>query len=257
MTAASAPALRIIRLLSDMLGVAFEPVGAPSRMPGFLFDMNIFFQRLLSRFLRDNLTGSTIKEEAAIRNIFAYASDANPRHRSSPAPRPDFALFRGSALGGFMDAKYRDIWERGLPTDWIYQLSIYALASPIRVSVLLYATMNADACDERIEVRQPVHWSNERPASVILRPVPLMRLAGTSRPRPTGDPIHGAAAVGGRNCHFSGTQIYAIDTRRRCPGSLILLRVVCLRGLHHVWPLAVDVSFSDPADHLASCGKGR
>ena len=65
----------------------------------------------------------------------------------------------------------------GLPADWLYQLSIYALASPTRVSVLLYGTMNADACDERIEVRQPVHWSNERPASVILRPVPLMRLA--------------------------------------------------------------------------------
>ena len=43
LTAASAPALRIIRLLSDMLGVAIEPSGAPSRMPGFLFDMNIFF----------------------------------------------------------------------------------------------------------------------------------------------------------------------------------------------------------------------
>jgi 5-methylcytosine-specific restriction enzyme subunit McrC len=177
LTAASAPALRIIRLLSDMLGVAIEPGGAPSRMPGFLFDMNIFFQRLLSRFLRDNLTGSTIQDEAAIRNIFAYAADANPRGRSSPAPRPDFALFHGNALGGFMDAKYRDIWKWGLPADWLYQLSIYALASPTRVSVLLYATMNADACDERIEVRQPVHWSNERPASVILRPVPLIRLA--------------------------------------------------------------------------------
>jgi hypothetical protein len=33
--------------------------------------------------------------------------------------------------------------------------------------------MSAEARDERVEVRQPVRWSNKRPASVILRPVSL------------------------------------------------------------------------------------
>jgi hypothetical protein len=33
--------------------------------------------------------------------------------------------------------------------------------------------MAADARDERVEVRQPVIWSDKGPASVILRPVPL------------------------------------------------------------------------------------
>ena len=42
-------------------------------MPGFLFDMNVFFQRLLSRFLRDNLAGARIADELAIRNLLAYA----------------------------------------------------------------------------------------------------------------------------------------------------------------------------------------
>ncbi|MFZ0151984.1 MAG: hypothetical protein WAM72_27240 [Xanthobacteraceae bacterium] len=177
LTAANRPALTVIGLLQDTLGVAFGSAQELSRMPGFLFDMNSFFQRLLSRFLHDNLTSARIADEVAIRNLFAYAPDANPRLRSAPAPRPDYALFDGNRLHGFLDAKYRDVWDRGLPAEWLYQLSIYALASPREVSVLLYASMSAKARDERLEVRQPVLWSNKRPASVILRPVPLPYLA--------------------------------------------------------------------------------
>src|SRR5262249_48102285 len=153
------------RLLHDMLGVELEPVGDPSRMPGFLFDMNLFFQRLLARFLRDNLTSARIEDERAMRNVFAYAPDANPRRRSVPAPRPDYALFRGDTLCGFLDTKYRDIWERSLPAEWLYQLSIYALGSPRQVSLLLYASMAEKACDERLQVRRPVLRPGECPAS--------------------------------------------------------------------------------------------
>ena len=156
LTAACGPALTIIRLLHDTLGIAFDSGQPPSRMPGFLFDMNIFFQRLLSRFLRENLAGARIADELAIRNLFTYAPDANPRQRRAPAPRPDYALFYDKVLHGFLDAKYRDVWERSLPAEWLYQLSIYALASPSEVSVLLYASMSAEARDERVEVRQPV-----------------------------------------------------------------------------------------------------
>ena len=176
LTAANGPALTIIRLLHDMLGVAFDPVRQPIRMPGFLFDMNTFFQRLLSRFLHDNLTGQRIKDEWAIRNVFAYAPDANPRRRTAPQPRPDYALFHGNSLRAFLDAKYRDTWARSLPVEWLYQLSIYALASPAGVSVLLYASMAGEAQDEQLDVRQPVAWSSKGQASVILRPVPLLGL---------------------------------------------------------------------------------
>ena len=51
LTAAYAPALATVRLLLDAQGLAFEKAGPPQRTPGFLFDMNVFFQRLLSRFL--------------------------------------------------------------------------------------------------------------------------------------------------------------------------------------------------------------
>jgi|HubBroStandDraft_4_1064222.scaffolds.fasta_scaffold00671_1 5-methylcytosine-specific restriction enzyme subunit McrC len=177
LTAASRRALTIIRLLHDMLGIAFDSGQLPSRTPGFLFDMNVFFERLVSRFLHDNLAGARVVDQLAIRNIFAYVPGALPRPRRAPSPRPDYALFYDKALHGFLDAKYRDLWDRSLPAEWLYQLSIYALASPSEVSVLLYASMSAGARDERVEVRQPVLWSTNRPASVILRPVPLSYLA--------------------------------------------------------------------------------
>jgi 5-methylcytosine-specific restriction enzyme subunit McrC len=176
LTSASAPALTLIRLLTEMQGVAFEPNKPTSRTPGFLFDMNRFFQRLLSRFLRENLVLEQIKDESAIGSLFAYSADANPKRRSSPRPRPDYALVRGTKVEAFLDAKYRDIWEKGYPSDWLYQLAIYALASPSQVSVMLYATMSAGAQDECIEIRQPLTWSNKGPAVVILRPVLLQKL---------------------------------------------------------------------------------
>jgi 5-methylcytosine-specific restriction enzyme subunit McrC len=177
LTAANEAALTIIRLLTDMQGVAFETVEASSRTPGFLFDMNRFFQRLLSRFFSENLTATRILDERAISNVFAYSASVNPKGRSNPKPRPDFACIRDNRLCGFVDAKYRDIWEKGLPAEWLYQLSVYAMASPLQVSVLLYATMAVEARDEQIEIRQPVAWSNKGPACVIIRPVLLPKLA--------------------------------------------------------------------------------
>lgn len=115
-------------------------------------------------------------------NVFAYSRDENPRRRCPPAPRPGYALFDGKELCGFLDAKYRDVWERGLPAEWLYQLSIYALASPPAVSALLYATMSAEASDERVEIRQPVSWSTRSPASVIMRPISLPYLAALLDP---------------------------------------------------------------------------
>jgi 5-methylcytosine-specific restriction enzyme subunit McrC len=182
LTAASGPALTIIRLLHDLRGIAFDSAQQPIQMPGFLFDMNIFFQRLISRFLHDSLTSARIADEAAIRDLFAYAPDANPKKRRAPTPRPDYALFHGTTLKGFLDAKYRDVWEQSLPVEWLYQLSIYALASPSEVSVLLYASMSTEARDERVEVHQPVLWSGKGSASVVLRPVPLPYLAELINP---------------------------------------------------------------------------
>ncbi len=190
LTAAARPALTVIRLLQEAQGVGFDPGLRESRVSGFLFDMNIFFQRLLSRFLHENLSAARIEDERVIRKLFTYAPDANPRRLTPPAPRPDYALYRENVLSGFMDAKYRDLWQRSLPPEWLYQLSIYALASPSEISILLYASMSQGAKDERIEIRQPVSWSVKSPASIIIRPVPLDYLAQLVAP----NRMHGSAA---------------------------------------------------------------
>ena len=177
LTETSRPSLTILRLLQDAMGVAFGPTQGSSKMPGFLFDMNMFFQRLLSRFLNENLSTVRIEDELPIRDLFAFAKGANPKNRQVPKPRPDYAVFRGKNLIGFVDAKYRDIWTRDLPAPWLYQLSIYSLASPTRTSVILYASVDNLARDEKMEIRPPFHDASGTPASVILRPVPLITLA--------------------------------------------------------------------------------
>ena len=170
------PSIIIIRLLKQMLGAASEANAKMSRTPGFLFDMNLFFQRLVSRFIREN-TCSEIFDEQSIHKLFSYGPNKSQKRRRPPSPRPDFALYNNRALSHFLDAKYRDIWVRRFPIEWLYQLTAYSLASPRRVSVILYASMSDDACDELIEVRQPIAWSDDIPAVVVMRPVPLVPLA--------------------------------------------------------------------------------
>ena len=153
-----------------------------ANVAGYLFDMNKFYQRLLSRFFHENLTNLSIQDEYSLNDIFAYASAPNPRRQRVPKPRPDFAAFHRKVLLGFLDAKYRDLWEKDLPPDWLYQLSIYALASPNHQSVMLYATMSAEARQAKIEVRSPYLLNSNSLASVVLRPVDLGRLAELTIP---------------------------------------------------------------------------
>jgi 5-methylcytosine-specific restriction enzyme subunit McrC len=177
LTVAYRPALIILRLLLAMQGVDTASTSASVRTPGYLFDMNAFYQRLLSRFFRVNLIGQTIRDEYSLRHTFSYAPEGNPRRQKAPSPRPDYALFDAKGLKGFLDAKYRDAWERGIPADWLYQLSVYALASPSHTSTLLYATMSDDAVDEQIDIHNPGSLTPQVLASVILRPVHLKLLA--------------------------------------------------------------------------------
>lgn len=132
--------------------------------------MNSFFQRLLSRFLCETLSikkSQTNTPSARFLRIRRMQSpEARARHAQDQITRCSkrinyvVSLTQNTGISGNEDFR----------PNVLYQLSVYALAAPSQVSVLLYATMSAQAEDERIEIRQPLTWSSKGPASVILRP---------------------------------------------------------------------------------------
>ncbi|WP_434391157.1 McrC family protein [Melittangium boletus] len=176
LTAAYRPALTLLRLLLDAGGMLPEDAAHTHVLPGFLFDMNRFFQALLGRFLTEHLPGLTVHPEFPLQGMMAYAPAHNPLGRRAPVPRPDFALRQGPRVLALLEAKYRDLWETPLPRDMLYQLSLYALShDALGSATLLYATLAPDAREQVIDVRDVVHGA--RRGRVVLRPVVLPTLA--------------------------------------------------------------------------------
>jgi 5-methylcytosine-specific restriction enzyme subunit McrC len=174
LTAVYQPALTLIRLLREARGVSLTGDDTRPDLPGYLFDMNGFFQSLLSRFLRDNLTGHTVRDEHTLRGMMRYAPGYNPRHRNPPAPRPDFVVHREGRPMAVLDAKYRDLWENPLPRDMLYQLAVYAVGHVRRAATILYPTTDSRATEARINVTEPTF--DGLLAQVSLRPVVLPTL---------------------------------------------------------------------------------
>ena len=168
------PAISIIRLLADSQGVALQGRTATPHLSGFLFDMNAFFQALLSRFLRDNLPRHTVRDEFRLRGMMQYEAGFNPRRRQAPTPRPDFVVMNGARVESVLDAKYRDLWERSLPSEMLYQLVVYASSQQnLRTATILYPATDRGATESRINISDPVFGT--RLSQVCLRPVVLDR----------------------------------------------------------------------------------
>lgn len=148
---------------------------ATTELPGFLFGMNRFFQALMGRFLRENLHNFDVKAEHGLSEMMRYMPGLNPRGRRSPRPRPDFLVLGGGKVAALLDAKYRDLWERDLPRDMLYQLAIYALSQPkAATAAILFPTITADATAAVIEIRDPLRAGAL--GYVALRPVVLGEL---------------------------------------------------------------------------------
>lgn len=196
--AAYGPALRIAGVLLEGKGSALEEDDTPlERLPGFMFDMNAFFQRLVSRLIGEGLPNLDVVNESGIRNLFGWLSTANPRGWRDPIQRPDFTIRDGAATIAVLDAKYRDLWLRPLPANMLYQLALYAVAYPSTgsKSAILYPTSDRSACEQVIELRSPV--GSARLALVVLRPVHLGELRDALR-APGLDGIRKRTAIANR-----------------------------------------------------------
>jgi len=169
------PALRLVDALLAGSGMSLNGKLRRVPLPGFLFDMNRFFQHFLSKFLHEFLDGYTVRDEHVLQFMLSYAAGANPRRRVAPTPRPDFAIQLVGETKALLDAKYRDLWETKLPREMLYQLTTYALSQPEGFeSAILYPCLSHPADVQRVEIKNPT--SGRVRATVALRPVPLLQL---------------------------------------------------------------------------------
>lgn len=158
---------------ATLLDLGSPPAGQALR--GFLFDMNAFWQRILDRFLRENLGSMRVESEHGLTSMMRYVPGHNPRRRRDPTPRPDYAIRDRGRIVALLDAKYRDLWERSLPREMLYQLAVYALSQPRRsTAAILFPTTDPGAKASRIEIRDPL--TQAATGYVALRPVVLARL---------------------------------------------------------------------------------
>ena len=175
-TVAYKAAFTLIDLLFGHQGVALDGHDSRVRLRGFLFDMNLFFQTLVMRFLHEHLSGVDVHDQYRLKQVFEYVPQQNPLARRAPTLRPDFVVMRSRKILAVLDAKYRDLWQQSLPREMLYQLALYALGREggERKSIILYPTVDETACEQLITIQEPVHGMPQ--ASVALRPINLLKL---------------------------------------------------------------------------------
>jgi len=166
------PLLDLIEILHDGQGASLQGEQQGLQLSGFLFDMNRFFQALVSRVLSEHLEGWTVFDERRLQPMFHYAT-TTPR-RSAPVLRPDFTIRSPNGRPGpTLDAKYRDLWETPLPAHMLYQLALYAQADPRLEAAIIYPSLQ-DRPDQQIVMNDPI-TQNKR-ASIYLRALNLEQL---------------------------------------------------------------------------------
>lgn len=176
LTRAYDPALSLIGLLVEGKGIELGNTMSELPMEGFLFDMNRFFQTLLTRLLQNELPEDyEVIADSGIRDMMKYEVNPFVPKRQAPVIRPDFIIKHQHRTLAVLDAKYRNLWERELPREMLYQLAIYACSQgATRIATILYPTLHEEATEARIAINL---FDGGGTAWVQLRPVKMLTLA--------------------------------------------------------------------------------
>lgn len=168
--------IEIINILYQSQGIELNNKSDLVNLSGYFFDMNLFFEILVGRLIENCDEKYTVKNQFKLHGMFNYDLDFNDCKRKSPTSRPDFILMKQDEIVKIFDAKYRDLWERNLPSYMLYQLGIYALSSlGNNTSTIIYPCMNDKATIQKININNPI--SGTKMASVILKPLNLFELS--------------------------------------------------------------------------------
>ena len=168
--------LEIINILYESQGMQMEDDMRIIILNGFFFDMNAFFETLISRLLSDYCIQYTVKDQYSLSGMFKYAPGYNPKHNPSPTPRPDFAIFKNGRAARLLDAKYRDLWNNPLPRDMLYQLAVYAVSGVgDKTATILYPALDNIPSVQKVDIFNPV--GGGKMAEVIIRPVNLDKIS--------------------------------------------------------------------------------
>lgn len=168
--------LEIINILYESQGIQLEDEATIMNLRGYFFDMNSFFESLIGRLLANCKERYCVKDQFSLHDMFIYTPGYNPRGRRSPAPRPDFALMKDGNVVKLLDAKYRDLWDRSLPRDMLYQLAVYAVSGiGDKTATILYPSISDVPSVQKIDLNDPV--SGQVMAKVILQPINLLKVS--------------------------------------------------------------------------------
>lgn len=171
------PAIELINILFESQSVQIENGEEHISLPGYFFDMNLFFETLVSKLLKSLQDEYSVIDQYRLGMLFAYEPKRNPKGKRSPTPRPDFALLKNGSVVQLLDAKYRDLWDRNLPRDMLYQLAVYAVSGIGNNSAaILYPAMNGVPALQQINIKNPL--SKETIARVFMKPIDLIKVAG-------------------------------------------------------------------------------
>lgn len=170
------PILEIINILYESQGIQLEDKATTLNLHGYFFDMNAFFETLIGRLIANCHNDYSVKDQFSLQDMFIYAPDYNPRRRRSPTPRPDFALMKQGRVVKLLDAKYRDLWEKSLPRDMLYQLAVYAVSGiGDKTATILYPSVTKNSIMQKIDIKDPVLGS--KMASITLQPINLIEIS--------------------------------------------------------------------------------